>query len=490
MKKIFLSLAAIAGFSLLISCGNDSTTDGDKTEQKVDPVVTIDASNRADKGGSGVMLQGFTWSSPHLAGDWYSTVTENTDDIKGLFEYVWFPPVSDCTDTTGNGYLPRQLNMLTQANPQKIPYYGTEADLKTAISAISPSKAIADIVINHRCGTTSWGDFTNPSWDEDFYSICKDDEGFSNKNSGMYGTRKKGAADTGESYSAGRDIDHTNVKVQAGISKWMNDVLKGAGFVGWRYDYVKGYAGNYVGYYNNQTSSEFSVGEYWPTTGFYSGSAVWTNLITKWIIETAQYTNGTEGKASRAFDFVLKGMFNEVFGCGNASSDSAGNGSGDYSKLASDYNLYKSFPGYAVTFVDNHDTGSTQRHWYINPNGVASAYAFILTHPGYPCVAWYHYFSGEDCPNDSQAQYIGGNTVPGAAITYKEFIKQLVKLRSTLGITDMSSVNVVQADTTRYAAEVAGSAGSVYIVIGTTLDSVPQGYSEVVKGENFQIYKK
>ena len=306
----------------------------------------------------------------------------------------------------------------------------------------------------------------------------------------MYGTRKKGSADTGESYSAGRAIDHTNTKVQDGIAVWMNDVLKKVGFVGWRYDYVKGYAGNYVGLYNSKTSAEFSVGEYWPTAGFYSGSAVWTNLINDWITATAQYTNGTAGKASRAFDFVLKGMLNEVFGSGNASSESAGSGNGDYSKLANEYNLYKKLPGYAVTFVDNHDTGSTQSHWYINPDGVAPAYAFILTHPGYPCVAWYHYFAASDCPNDSQAQYIGGNTVSGSTLTYKEYIKRLIDLRSKLGITDMSSVNVVQADTTRYAAEVAGSNGFAYVVIGTALESAPSGYTEVIKGTNFEVYKK
>ena len=94
MKKIIYSLTLVAGFSLLLSCGNDSSGD-DSPEKTVDPVVTIDASSRADKGGSGVMIQGFTWSSPHLKGDWYSTVAQNADEIKDLFEYVWFPPVSD-----------------------------------------------------------------------------------------------------------------------------------------------------------------------------------------------------------------------------------------------------------------------------------------------------------------------------------------------------------------------------------------------------------
>ena len=39
-------------------------------------------------------------------------------------------------------------------------------------------------------------------------------------------------------------------------------------------------------------------------------------------------------------------------------------------------------PQYAVTFVDNHDTGSTQRHWPFPDDKVLIGYAYVLTHPG------------------------------------------------------------------------------------------------------------
>ncbi|MBQ5472826.1 MAG: hypothetical protein IIT58_12610 [Treponema sp.] len=490
MKKIIFTAACIFASLSFFSCGGN-TQPGTETPA-VPQEIEIDATTRADAGGSGVMLQGFTWSSPHMDGDWWSTISNNASDIKDVFEYVWFPPVSDCTDTTGNGYLPRQLNMLTQANPDKIPYYGSEAELKQAIQDIKPAKAIADVVLNHRCGTTDWGDFSNPSWGvvkgTSYKAICSNDEGFSNKNSDMYGVRYKGASDTGESYSAGRDIDHTNTEVQNGIITWLNDVLKDAGFVGWRYDYVKGYAGNYPGYYNNKTSAAFSVGEYWPTSSF--TASTWSNLICNWIKETAQITNSESGKASRAFDFVLKANLNSIYGSGVSASSEPGSGNGDYSVLKSDYNIYKKFPGYAVTFIDNHDTGSTQAHWFINPNGIAPSYAFILTHPGVPCVAWYHYFDAADCNTDVASQYIGGNTVPGTSVTYKEYIKELIALRSEVGITDMSDVKVIQADTTRYAAEITGNTGSAYVVLGTALDSTPEAYALVLEGTGFQVYKK
>ena len=69
----------------------------------------------------------------------------------------------------------------------------------------------------------------------------------------------------------------------------------------------------------------------------------------------------------------------------------------------------------AVTFLENHDTG-----YRTNPDGtpekdhkfdsfqntweVEQAYAYILTHPGVPCVYWKHYFDwGQDLQNKIRA---------------------------------------------------------------------------------------
>ncbi len=42
------------------------------------------------------------------------------------------------------------------------------------------------------------------------------------------------------------------------------------------------------------------------------------------------------------------------------------------------------WPGMAVTFTENHDTGSTQQHWPFPSHNVGIGYAYILTHPGEP----------------------------------------------------------------------------------------------------------
>lgn len=46
------------------------------------------------------------------------------------------------------------------------------------------------------------------------------------------------------------------------------------------------------------------------------------------------------------------------------------------------------WPSRAVTFIENHDTGSTQGHWRFPDHGVEQGYVYILTHPGTPTVCF------------------------------------------------------------------------------------------------------
>src|SRR5207248_4931661 len=56
-------------------------------------------------------------------------------------------------------------------------------------------------------------------------------------------------------------------------------------------------------------------------------------------------------------------------------------------------------PAQAVTFVENHDVVSD------SPiiNDKLLAYAFILTHEGYPCVFWQDYFNWDLAQPDNQS---------------------------------------------------------------------------------------
>ena len=446
----------------------------------------------ADVPKSGVMIQVFNWASAPRGNNtqwykWYNVINNNASAIKDNFAYAWFPPPGKCSSDSPEGYAPTEINDLNN-------YYGTEAELKSAISSLTPCKAIADIVVNHRGGTTSWGDFSNPKWGEDYTAICSDDEGFTDSGSDpMHNSPKRGAPDTGEKYKASRDLDHTNPVVQQGITDWMNTVLRPAGFFGWRYDFVKGFDGKYVGQYNRDTLAEFSVGEYWPTGGFnISNPNDWGDKIKSWVQKTEQ-----GGTRSRAFDFALKGIMNTVFGYGSISNGHATTtaGNNNYGLLADAASLMNSQPKDAVTFVDNHDTGSTQKHWFLDPDDVGTAYAFILTHPGFPCVAWQHYFTAAESGHAGDLQYIGGATVPGTNKTYKEHIDYLMKLRKDNGIGYDSTLTVLKAGNSVYAAKITGTNGELTVVIGADGVYAPSGngYTDkhaVYGGTNFTIWQK
>lgn len=466
---------------------------------------------------TGVMLQGFTWNSAPRGtgwnkenpspywGNWYGIMKKNAASIKDTFEYVWFNPPSICDSASSEGYAPTELNNLNS-------YYGTAAELKEVIQAIQPAKAIADIVVNHRAGSTCWGDFTNPDWGVvkgvKYPAICSDDEAF-NASSGdkdhMVG-KPSGAADTGASYDAYRDLDHTNTSVQDGIIAWMNDVLKPAGFVGWRYDYVKGFAGKYVGKYNAGSDAQFSVGEYWPTASYNASSpSGWGDEIKNWITSTEEES----GQKSRAFDFALKGAMNSVFGCtwreGSYPNYTQGgsSGSGNYALLADESNLYISQPSDAVTFIDNHDTGSNQGHWELNRDKIGAGYALILTHPGVPCVSWSHYFTFSEGGNGDTTypysglgaaqSYLAGNTVAGTEKTLREHIDYLIQLRKEIGIEYDSVRTTLKADSSVYAAEITGTNGSLIVSIGGSYTPSIDGYAgnnPIYGGTNFKIWKK
>lgn len=446
-----------------------------------------------------VMLQGFNWdSAPRGASTywykWYDIMANNGTQIGKTFDYVWFPSPCKTNTASSEGYGPTEWFDFNNC-------YGTETQLKNAISSISPAKAVADIVVNHRDGYSSWGDFANPTLNvvkgSNYKAICSDDEGFTSEPEymGKVGANMRGAKDTGATYGPSRDLDHTNTDVQNGIKEYLSR-LKAVGFEGWRYDFVKGFDGLYVGQYNSASSPSFAVGEYWPGTddggGYFSASnpSGWENKIKSWISRTQ-----TGGYKTKAFDFVLKGIFNDIFGCSyTGGSNSASN---NFSYLASTATLVNSMPEYAVTFVDNHDTGSTQGHWKLPDTAVPASYAYILTHPGYPCVAWQHYFSYAESGNSSNAgsgQYISGNRAgtdgDGNSITLRELIDILIELRKNLAVECDSSIEFLSSSSTCYAVKVTGQNGAFIVTLGTSLYNCSDSdYSLVASGTNYKVWQ-
>lgn len=411
--------------------------------------------------GSDVMLQGFHWDS-HKATSWYDIMIAKSGEIKARYAWVWFPPPSKAG--SDQGYLPNQWYDLNSK-------YGTQAKLQQAIQSISPARAVADIVINHRNGTTSWGDFTNPSFADNKKAITSGDEVFTATNSPWYGTplNLRGAADTGGAYHAARDLDHSNASVQSEIKNWMSWLKNTIGFAGWRYDYVKGYHGWHVGDYNAYTNPLFSVGELWD-----DGAPA--DSLNTWVEQTKQVVNGR----SMIFDFTTKDKLNQAFGWYKDTVDN-GVASSDYSNynnypnlavLKSSYGTPSGYIGWkpenSITFVDNHDTGSTQQHWKLRDDKVYLAYVYILTHPGIPNVAWDHYF---DWGTGLRTQ-----------------IDQLIDLRKAKNITQVSAVNILLAVSNEYVAKIDDS---IIVKIGPGMTYSPgSGWQVKYNGVDWAIWEK
>merc|ERR1719408_250128 len=141
--------------------------------------------------------------------------------------------------------------------------------------------------------------------------------------------------------------------------------------------------------------------------------------------DLCNWINGT-GKQSTAFDFTTKGILQEAMrNCQYwRLRDSNGKPPG----------LLGWMPTHAVTFLDNHDTGSTQAHWPFPDDKVMVGYAYILTHPGIPSLFWDHVMDwGED---------------------FRKRLGELIQARREAGIKVDSKVNIMRADHDLYVAEI------------------------------------
>jgi alpha-amylase len=392
--------------------------------------------------GRDILLQGFHWHSHAGVFDhahrtrksWYRVLQENAPAIKAAgFSWVWFPPPSD--SLAPEGYIPRRWQILDTA-------YGSESELRATVRALDPVKVLADVVVNHRVGVASSGaDFQDPAFPDNRAAVVRDDD------SGI-GT---GNPDTGDRHAAGRDLDHTNPDVRTAIKDYLQR-LKGIGFRGWRYDLAKGYHGWFVGEYNEATAPELSVGE------FYDGDR---QKLTNWL--------DAAGGRSTAFDFPTRYLLYEA--CLHD----------DYGRLRSvngqrtvPAGLIGFWPSRSVTFLDNHDTEYRRDEEHRRQNNgtrhvpgktVEMGYAYLMSHPGIPCVFWSHYFDW------------GAST--------RQRLDRLIKIRKAAGIHSRSGVEIKEARKGLYAAIIDGRAA---IKLGCRDWSPGWGWELVADGDRFAVW--
>ncbi|OGS06825.1 MAG: hypothetical protein A2270_11665 [Elusimicrobia bacterium RIFOXYA12_FULL_51_18] len=410
-----------------------------------DDVFNPRPQRRIDVEGSPVvMLQGFHWYADnywyHPPNGWWGVLAQSALEVgESGFGLIWFPPVSD-----GSYYPKEWYNLNSQ--------WGGKDMLVQAINAMHSAgvKVVADIVLNHRNGTTNWLDFKNPDWTSNV--IVRDDEVW---NQPAYAQMPRSPNyDEGQGELGCRDLDHKGLRLQQDIKIFMRWLRNTIGFDGWRYDMVKGYPPLHIQDYNNASSPVFSVGEYYDAN---------PQLIADWI----DGTDDSPGKvnASSAFDFATR--FSLIAAI-----------EGDRYELLNDNHrpsgLMSWWSSKTVTFVENHDTSPRDPNFLPNaPKQYREqrmlGYAYILTHPGIPCVFWPHFFDW--------------------GTQYKTQIKTLISIRKNAGITSTSAIQILSATNGLYAAVITGKTQWVVLKMGSDMNWQPgPGWTLATSGEKYAVW--
>uniref|UniRef100_A0A0D9W2F2 Alpha-amylase n=1 Tax=Leersia perrieri TaxID=77586 RepID=A0A0D9W2F2_9ORYZ len=346
------------------------------------------------KNGREILFQAFNWESHKH--NWLGNMEKKVVDIaKSGFTSVWLPPPTQ--SLSPEGYLPQNLYCLHSS-------YGSLDQLKVLLQKMNEHniRAMADVVINHRMGTTKGSndqynryDGIPLPWREHAVTSC----------SGGKGNRS-----TGDNFDGVPNIDHTQPFVRKDIIEWLIWLRKTIGFQDFRFDYAKGYAAKFVKEYVEESKPLFAVGEYWDSCEYspHDGRLNYNQdnhrqRIINWI-------DGTGGLCA-AFDFTTKGILQEaVRGELWRLCDSSGKPPG----------VMGWWPSRSVTFIENHDTGSTQ------------GYAYILSHPGIPTVFYDHFYDWGD--------------------SFHANIAKLMEIRKCQDIHSRSAVKILEARSNLYSA--------------------------------------
>ena len=306
--------------------------------------------------GSGVMMQAFYWNVP-AGGTWWNTISGKAATWSQVgIDAVWLPPVSKAlAGASSMGYDPfdyYDLGQYAQKGSTET-RFGSKTELEQFIATAHRNQlsVIADIVINHNSGgDAEFNVFKNTNTYTDYQPAS----GLFNRSQYDFHPNDYHNNDTGF-FGGFADVCHHKPYVQDWLWGRSNSVAKyyknTVGFDGWRFDYVKGFE-PWVAREWQRAVGGFAVGEYW------DGNAA---TLQAW----------TDQAEMSAFDFACYYRMRDAFTGNNLNA------------LNGDM-LWKRDARRAVTFVANHDTDE------IIDNKML-AYAYILTHEGYPALFYRDY---------------------------------------------------------------------------------------------------
>ncbi|MGA9590597.1 MAG: alpha-amylase [Salegentibacter sp.] len=425
-KKYFLFPLLFSLMLILGSCSKDDAPDtpeqgggdntGGQTEQPADP-QPLDLSSYDS--GSGVMMQAFYWDvEPRF--EWWTTLTDQMPDWADAgFDRIWLPVASkgasggysmgyDVSDYFDFGNYDQHGTVKTR--------FGSRQELETLISTAHDNdiEVIADIVINHNNGG---GKEYNPYRDKETYTLFDEQHGNAsgmfNRNYEDFYPNSVDNYDDGSDFYPEQNLDHHRDHVQdwlwkkdSSVAKYYKNVMH---FDGWRFDYVKGYEPWVIKDWMDAVGG-FAVGENWDGN---------PTVLEDWV----------QASGIAAFDFSAFYKLDEAMDRHH-----------DLSLLERDM-LWKTYPDKAVTFVANHDTEKdSNEDNNISAENKLKAYAYILTHPGYPTIFYLDYENPD----------------------YQDQIKQLVKIHNSLAVGD---AEILYADDDEYVMKRGGSGDNPGLIL-------------------------
>ncbi|KAL9665470.1 hypothetical protein QQ045_020890 [Rhodiola kirilowii] len=389
-----------------------------------------------------IVCQGFNWES-HKSGKWYLELKQKAAELSSLgFTVMWLPPPTE--SVSPEGYMPKDLYNLNSR-------YGTIDELKDLVKRLHEVgiKVLGDAVLNHRCAHYQnkngiWNIFGGRlNWDD--RAVVADDPHF----------QGRGNKSSGDCFHAAPNIDHSQDFVRKDIKEWLCWLRKEIGYDGWRLDFVRGFWGGYVKDYIDSSEPYFAVGEYWDSLSYTYGEMDHNqDAHRQRIVDWINATGGTAG----AFDVTTKGIL-------HAALEKC-----EYWRLCDEKGkppgVLGWWPSRAVTFIENHDTGSTQGHWRFPGGKEMQGYAYILTHPGTPAVFYDHVFSH-----------------------YQSEIGKLISLRNRKKIHCRSTAKITKTERDVYAAIIDEK---VAMKIGPGHYEPPTGsqkWSLSVEGKDYKVWE-
>jgi alpha-amylase len=327
----------------------------------------------------GVIMQAFYWDCPRLEGkeyQWWNFIRGEVASLKEAgFTALWLPPANKAANLGGPsmGYDPYDyydLGDIDQKGSIKT-WFGSKDELLALIKSVHESgmQVYADLVINHNSGGD--GEELNPIDNQKRWTRFTPRSGKFKRDYTYFHPALYERWDQ-MTFGDMPDLCHRNPAVYSHLIEYAKWLLEDIGFDGFRFDCVKGYGGWMVraiqelrAIRNGAVFKPFGVGECWDSD----------RRIDDWLDETNAWSDNPAG----AFDFPLRDRLKDL-------CDTYGF---SLRNMAEGGTLMKERPAEAVTFVENHDVVRS------NPimNDKMLAYAFILTHEGYPCVFWQDYYN-------------------------------------------------------------------------------------------------